>query len=50
MRRVHPELYYYKTKAGRKVDFLVPARGRPQALLDGMISFWLGLSGASDLD
>jgi hypothetical protein len=33
MRRVHPELYYYKTKAGREVDFVVPARSRPQALI-----------------
>lgn len=24
LRRVHPEIYYYKTKSGREVDFIVP--------------------------
>lgn len=33
LRRAHPELYYYKTKTGREVDFVVPARGRPRALV-----------------
>jgi uncharacterized protein len=33
LRRLHPELYYYKTRAGREVDFVVPARGRPRALI-----------------
>ena len=27
LRRLHPEIYYYKTKTGREVDFLVPMRG-----------------------
>ena len=25
LRRLHPEIYYYKTKTGREVDFVVPA-------------------------
>ena len=33
LRRAHPELYYYKTKSGREVDFVVPGRGRPRALV-----------------
>ena len=33
LRRLHPEIYYYKTKAGREVDFVVPARGSPRALV-----------------
>ncbi len=33
LRRAHPELYYYKTKTGREVDFVVPSRGRPRALV-----------------
>ena len=33
LRRAHPEIYYYKTKTGREVDFVVPARGRPHALV-----------------
>ena len=28
LRRLHPEIYYYKTRTGREVDFIVPARGR----------------------
>jgi hypothetical protein len=28
LRRVHPEIYYYKTKSGREVDFILPLRGR----------------------
>jgi len=33
LRRVHPEIYYYKTKAGREVDFIVPRRGRTPSLV-----------------
>lgn len=33
LRRRHPELYYYKTRGGKEVDFVVPARGRPAALV-----------------
>jgi len=30
LRRIHPEIYYYKTKTGREVDFVVPLRGLPR--------------------
>ncbi len=33
LRRAHPEIYYYKSKSGREVDFVVPGRGRPRALI-----------------
>lgn len=33
LRRVHPEVFYYKTGSGREVDFIVPMRGRPQLLV-----------------
>jgi len=33
LRRAHPEVYYYKTRSGREVDFVVPGRGRPEALV-----------------
>jgi uncharacterized protein len=33
LRRLHPEIYYYKTKTGREVDFIVSMRGRPQMLV-----------------
>jgi hypothetical protein len=33
LRRLHPEIYYYKTKTGREVDFIVPMRGRPRVLV-----------------
>jgi predicted AAA+ superfamily ATPase len=33
LRRLHPEIYYYKTRAGREVDFLVPMRKRANALI-----------------
>jgi len=33
LRRLHPEIYYYKTKTGREVDFIVPTRGRPKMLV-----------------
>ena len=32
LRRLHPEIYYYKTRTGREVDFLIPMRG-PSPLL-----------------
>ncbi len=28
LRRLHPQLYYYRTKTGREVDFVVPLSGR----------------------
>jgi uncharacterized protein len=33
IRRFHAEIYYYKTKTGREVDFLVPQRGRAPMLV-----------------
>jgi predicted AAA+ superfamily ATPase len=33
LRRLHPEIYYYKTKTGREVDFVVPVRGRQRLLV-----------------
>lgn len=33
LRRVNPEVFYYKTKSGREIDFIVPMRGRPQLLV-----------------
>lgn len=33
LRRIHPEIYYYKTKTGREVDFIVPRRGRQRMLV-----------------
>ncbi len=33
LRRLHPEVYYYKTRAGREVDFVVPSRGQPRLLV-----------------
>ncbi|TFE70727.1 AAA family ATPase [Methylacidiphilum caldifontis] len=33
LRRLHQEIYYYKTKNGREVDFIVPIRGRPNMLV-----------------
>ena len=33
LRRVHPEVYYYKTKTGKEVDFVVPLRGRSRLLV-----------------
>lgn len=32
LRRLHPEIFYFKTKTGREVDFIVPMRGRPRML------------------
>lgn len=33
LRRAHPEVYYYKTKSGKEVDFIVPLRGRSRLLV-----------------
>jgi predicted AAA+ superfamily ATPase len=33
LRRLHPEIYYYRTKTGREVDFIVPMRGRARMLV-----------------
>lgn len=33
LRRLHTEVYYYKTKAGKEVDFIVPARNHPGVLV-----------------
>lgn len=33
LRRSHPEVYYYKTKTGKEVDFVVPLRGRSRLLV-----------------
>ncbi|MEW5981356.1 MAG: ATP-binding protein [Acidobacteriota bacterium] len=33
LRRLHPQIYYYRTKTGREVDFIVPIRGRPPMLV-----------------
>jgi predicted AAA+ superfamily ATPase len=33
LRRLYSEIYYYKTKNGREVDFIVPERGRKQLLV-----------------
>ena len=33
LRRLYPEIYYYKTRTGREVDFIVPLRGRPRMLV-----------------
>lgn len=33
LRRLYPEIYYYKTRTGREVDFIVPMRGQPQMLV-----------------
>jgi len=33
LRRLHPQIYYYKTRSGREVDFIIPARGRPRMLV-----------------
>lgn len=33
LRRVYPEIYYYKTRSGREVDFIVPSRGTSHRLV-----------------
>jgi predicted AAA+ superfamily ATPase len=33
LRRIHSEIYYFKTNTGREVDFIVAVRGRPGMLV-----------------
>jgi predicted AAA+ superfamily ATPase len=33
LRRLYPEIYYYKTKTGREVDFIVPTSGKTRLLI-----------------
>lgn len=33
LRRMWPEVFYFKTKSGREVDFVIPARGRKPLLV-----------------
>ena len=33
LRRVYPEVFYYKTRSGREVDFILPVRGRSKLLV-----------------
>ena len=33
LRRLYPEIYYYKTKTGREVDFIIPIRNRVRLLI-----------------
>ena len=33
LRRLHPEIYYYKTRGGREVDFIVPMQDRTRMLI-----------------
>ncbi len=33
LRRIYPEIYYYKTKTGREVDFIVPMRNRKHKMV-----------------
>jgi predicted AAA+ superfamily ATPase len=33
LRRLYPDIYYYKTKTGREVDFILPMRGRSPMLV-----------------
>jgi len=33
LRRLYPEIYYYKTKTGREVDFIIPIRNRARLLI-----------------
>jgi predicted AAA+ superfamily ATPase len=33
LRRLYPEIYYYRTKTGKEVDFIVPRRGSPDTLV-----------------
>ena len=33
LRRLYPEIYYYKTNTGREVDFIVARRGRSRMLV-----------------
>lgn len=33
LRRVYPEIFYYRTRTGREVDFIVPSRGKERMLV-----------------
>jgi uncharacterized protein len=33
LRRIFPQIFYYKTKSGREVDFIVPLKGRTRMLV-----------------
>ena len=33
LRRLYPEIYYYRTKTGKEVDFIVPTRSHPDVLV-----------------
>lgn len=33
LRRIHTEIYYYKTKTGREIDFIIPLHGRSRMLV-----------------
>lgn len=33
LRRIFPEIYYYKTRTGHEIDFIVPSRGRAPTLV-----------------
>jgi uncharacterized protein len=33
LRRLYPQIYYYKTKTGREVDFIVPTSGKTRILI-----------------
>jgi hypothetical protein len=33
LRRLYPDIYYYKTKTGREIDFIVSVRGRARMLV-----------------
>jgi predicted AAA+ superfamily ATPase len=33
LRRLYPEIYYYKTKTGREVDFIIPIQNRARLLI-----------------
>lgn len=33
LRRLYPEVYYYKTSTGKEVDFVLPVRNRPRMLV-----------------
>jgi uncharacterized protein len=33
LRRIYSQIYYYKTKTGREVDFIVPTSGKTRILI-----------------
>ncbi len=33
LRRLHPDVYYSKTRTGKEVDFVLPVRTRPKVLV-----------------